>query len=329
MRSFKLSLLWSFKYSLQSFSWFASLTRGCLKILHYSCTQVSLLSFILIKSSRRIHHPVGCFQINAKNMRDFSKSPWGETKERQKKKNYKFHQFYFSGILRWEKNLTFFYVVSNDNQLNLKKKKGKKSFQIDPLLVQNVRPCSLRTGHDCDVNKNQSPVCVCPEVPRCPRGLCSELTASLPFSARTLRNPSQQHLWQRRRSATQHTHFYFSISSRLWRSDVIQSCVGTLGRRARLYAFHAVEEFGRTERSVVPGWQTRRAKVASASHVLEAKRDFEGVNISALFQVLDGLPGTSGCSCVSAVPGSTVTSACTSPESNLSIWTSGHPSRSR
>ncbi|XP_071337540.1 stromal membrane-associated protein 1-like isoform X3 [Trachinotus anak] len=46
-------------------------------------------------------------------------------------------------------------------------------------------------------------------------------------------------------------------------------------------------------------------------------------------QDLDGHHGTSGCSCVSAVPASTATWASTSPESNLSTWTSGHLSRSR
>lgn len=47
------------------------------------------------------------------------------------------------------------------------------------------------------------------------------------------------------------------------------------------------------------------------------------------FQVLDGLRGTWGCSCVSVALASTATWECTSPGSNLSTWTSGHPSRSR
>lgn len=48
-----------------------------------------------------------------------------------------------------------------------------------------------------------------------------------------------------------------------------------------------------------------------------------------LFQVLDGPHGTSECSCVSAVLESTVIWASTSPESNLSIWTSGHLNKYR
>lgn len=182
------------------------------------------------------------------------------------------------------------------------KKKNPISAPTDPSLVHNVRPCSLQTGHDCDVNKNQSPLCVCPEVPRVP-GVCAAswrprspslpelyvtLHSSLRLANKALRNTTHTFLLQ---------HLILFVTK--WRNTKLCWSSGPQSTTLRL--------------SVLLGPAGRR----------------ENWNISALFQVLDGLPGTSGCSCVSAVPGSTVTSACTSPESNLSIWTSGPPSRCR